>query len=236
MAQQECGMLRQNSRRLFWVRIFSYNVDACIMLDQGPTYFIFVYARVALCGEDKLEMRLACGYHAKIMTKLTYRRWQILLTFVSFFVFASSLYLQYMKGLQPCPLCLMQRFCVLILFMICFIGVTVNRRTAGKIVAGGQFFVAACGLFFAGRQLWLQALPVGHAPSCMPELDVLIRYFPWRDVLRSLLWGTGNCAEISWRWLGLSMPAWSALYFLFLLIAAIYVFWGLKQPVTGTRL
>ncbi len=163
------------------------------------------------------------------MTKFTYRRWQILLTFVSFFVLASSLYLQFVQGLQPCPLCLMQRLCVILLFLICFIGVTVRSRRAGKIVAGAQFFVAAWGLFFAGRQLWLQSLPAGQAPSCMPELDVLIHYFPWRDVLRSLFWGTGNCAEISWQWLGLSMPAWAGLYFLFLFIASIYTFWVLSK-------
>ncbi len=46
----------QNSRHLFWVRIFSYDVDACIMLGQGPTYFIFVYARVVLRLLNRLTL------------------------------------------------------------------------------------------------------------------------------------------------------------------------------------
>lgn len=160
------------------------------------------------------------------MSKFVYKRWQVLLTFLSLFVLASSLYFQYVKELQPCPLCLMQRLCVLLLFIFCFIGVYVRSLSGRKAVVCLQFFIAAGGLFFASRQLWLQSFPVGQIPSCMPSFDVLIRYFPWQDVLRTLLWGTGECADSSWQWLGLSMPVWSALYFLFILLAAIPVFWS----------
>lgn len=166
------------------------------------------------------------------MSKFAYRRWQILLTLLSLFVLASSIYFQYVKGLQPCPLCLMQRLCVLLLFMFCFIGVAVQSLRGGKIVAWLQFVAAAGGLFFAGRQLWLQSLPAGQTPACMPGLDILIHYFPWQDVLRTLLWGTGECADNSWQWLGLSMPAWSALYFLFLLLASLALFWCLRKQLS----
>lgn len=165
------------------------------------------------------------------MSIYTYKRWQILLTFLSLFVLASSFYFQYVKGLQPCPLCLMQRLCVFLLFMFCFMGVAVRSLKAGKVIAWLQFFTAAGGLFFAGRQLWLQSLPAGQMPSCMPGIDVLIRYFPWKDVFRTLLWGTGECADNSWQWLGLSMPAWSALYFLFLLLASVVLYHFLRHQL-----
>nr|WP_232220768.1 disulfide bond formation protein B [Legionella tunisiensis] len=35
--------------------------------------------------------------------------------------------------------------------------------------------------------------------------------------------GGRDCAEVNWTWLGLSMPAWSAFYFLFTLVAAIFI-------------
>lgn len=158
------------------------------------------------------------------MTKITYKRWQLLLTFISFFVLACSFYFEYIKGLQPCPLCIMQRICVFLLFMLCFIGSAIRSLRAGILIAFLHFFMAACGLFFAGRQLWLQSLPPGQAPACMPDLDVLIRYFPWRDVFHSLFLGTGDCAKVTWQWLGLPMPAWSALYFFGMLIVAIPIY------------
>jgi disulfide bond formation protein DsbB len=165
------------------------------------------------------------------MTKLAYKRWQALLGILSLIVLAGSFYFEYFKGLQPCPLCLMQRFSVLLLLAICFTGTVVRSLKAGKVIAILQFFAAAGGLYFAGRQLWLQSLPLGQAPSCLPELDVLLRYFPWQDVLHSLFWGTKDCAEVSWQWLGLPMPAWAALYFSVMLFAAIPLFWILQKQL-----
>lgn len=163
------------------------------------------------------------------MKKITYKRWQILLTFLSLFILASSFYFQYIKGLQPCPLCLMQRLCVFLLFLTCFMGVYVKSLRGGKWLTVFQMFFAVGGLFFASRQLWLQSLPIGQTPACLPDFSVLMRYFPWSDVLHAFLWGTGDCAEVSWQWLGLSMPAWAALYFLFMFIAAVFIFWNLRN-------
>ncbi|MBA2656668.1 MAG: disulfide bond formation protein B [Tatlockia sp.] len=169
------------------------------------------------------------------MTKLAYKRWQILLTLVSFFTLACSFYFQYVKGLEPCPLCLMQRLCVFILFALCFCGITIRSLRAGKFIACFQFFIAAAGLYFAGRQLWLQTLPLGQAAVCLPELDVLIRYFPVKDVLHSLFWGTKSCSLISWQWLGLSMPAWAAIYFFIMLLSAIPVYRVLRKQLQQLR-
>ncbi|MBA2709916.1 MAG: disulfide bond formation protein B [Tatlockia sp.] len=163
------------------------------------------------------------------MTKPAYRRWQALLALISLIVLAASFYFEYFRGLEPCPLCLMQRFSVFLLFAISFTGTAIRSLKAGKVIAFFQFFIAALGLYFAGRQLWLQSLPPGQAPSCMPDLGVLIRYFPLKDVFKALFWGTKDCAEITWQWLGMPMPAWTALYFFIMLIAAIPLFWVLRR-------
>lgn len=163
------------------------------------------------------------------MTKIIYRRLQILLCFLSLIVLSSSFYFQYIKELEPCPLCLMQRLAVFFLFTLCFVGIGINSQRRGKSLAVLQFIFAAAGLFFASRQLWLQSLPLGQVPACMPGLDILIHYFPWKDVLKTLLWGDGDCAKVTWEWLGLSMPAWSALYFLVMLIVAIVLHWSLTR-------
>ncbi|KTC85120.1 disulfide bond formation protein B [Legionella brunensis] len=157
------------------------------------------------------------------MKQLTYKYGQIVLVLFSLFVLASSYYFQYVKGLQPCPLCLMQRLCVFLLLLIGFIGFWSDYLKTSKLLAILQIVAALGGLFFAGRQLWLQSLPSGQAPACMPELDVLLRYFPWRDVLHALFWGAGDCAEVSWKWLGLSMPAWAALYFFFMFVVGCLI-------------
>lgn len=163
------------------------------------------------------------------MKKLIYKRWQIILVFISLIILASSFYFQYIKGLEPCPLCLMQRLSVVLLLIISLISLIANYLKVGKLLAVMQIIFAAGGLFFAGRQLWLQSLPAGQAPACMPELDVLIRYFPLKDVLHALFWGAGDCAEVTWKWFGLSMPAWASVYFLFMLFTGLAIVLWLRN-------
>lgn len=135
-----------------------------------------------------------------------------LLLFTTLFAFLSSLYMQYVMQLMPCPLCLMQRLCVFLLLMV----LAFNLRTFKKGLPGyiGAFLISVAGLFFALRQVWLQSLPENEVPACMPGLDILIRYFPWQAVLKSLVWGTGDCAEKIWNLWHISLAGWSALYFL----------------------
>lgn len=157
-----------------------------------------------------------------------YRRVQYFLVLLTVFVLFFSLYAQYVVGLEPCPLCLMQRLCVFILMAI--MGLTLATLKKARIISLCQVFVAGAGLFFALRQLWLQSLPPGAAPACMPGLDILIRYFPWQDVAHALLWGTGDCAEATWSFFGLSMAAWSALYFLLMSVSGLFLYSRTKTP------
>lgn len=155
---------------------------------------------------------------------MTYRKIQSFLALVTVIVLLSSFYLQYEVGLQPCPLCLMQRLCVFLLLLLGLIGLRLGTLKKAHIVSLAQVIIACAGLFFALRHLWLQSLPTGQAPACMPGLDVLIHYFPWQTVLHALLWGAGDCAEINWSMLGISMPGWSALYFLFMAVTGLFLY------------
>ena len=156
------------------------------------------------------------------MTKLVYRKVQIFLVLMTAFVLFFSLYSQYVIGLQPCPLCLMQRLCVFLLMGLMCLSFGLVKKA--HIISLFQVVFACAGLFFSLRHLWLQLLPEGSAPVCMPGLDILIHYFPWQSVARALLWGAGDCAEKTWSMLGISMPGWSALYFLFMAASGVILF------------
>ena len=64
------------------------------------------------------------------------------------------------------------------------------------------------GAIVAGRHVWLQHLPPDEIPDCGPGLDYMLDVFPMQDVIGLVLHGSGECAELSWQFLGLSMPAW----------------------------
>ena len=162
------------------------------------------------------------------MSMQVYRRLQFLLLLSAILVLWAAFYFQYVVGLQPCPLCIVQRFCAFAFALFCFVGLCLSVRRRVRALVALQMLFAIAGLFFALRQLWLQSLPAGQVPACLPGLDVLIHYFPWHDVLIALLWGSGDCAEVTWRLLGFSMPAWTALYFLTMFFASGFLFFAAR--------
>jgi len=163
------------------------------------------------------------------MNQFTYRNWQRFLFLLTLCVFLFAFYFQYMQHLQPCPLCLMQRLCAFLFGLGCLATLRFPTLKWAKRISISQMLFAALGIFFAARQLWLQSLPPGQAPACLPPIDIMIHYFPLKDVLQTLLWGAGNCAEVTWKGLGLSMAAWSAVYFSICFVVSDVVFFRIRQ-------
>ncbi len=82
---------------------------------------------------------------------------------------------------------------------------------------------SAFGSWVAGRQVWLQGLPEDQVPLCGPPLEYILEVFPLFDVINALFMGDGNCAEISWHFLGLSMAGWSLIFFVLLMFLSVLV-------------
>lgn len=152
------------------------------------------------------------------MEALTYRRMNQALLALTLSLTGASLYFEWVQGLLPCPLCVMQRLSVMLILILAALGLMVSASWAKKVVSFSQLGFALAGSGFALRQLYLQSLPPGNTPACGPGLNALLEYFPWKDIAHALLFGTGECAEVSWTFLKLSMASWSFLSFLVLLV------------------
>ena len=129
-------------------------------------------------------------------------------------------YLQYVEGLEPCPLCITQRFFLFTSGGLGLIALLHNPSALGtKLYAAIGALLAGAGAGFASRQLYLQSLPADQAPACGPSIDFIFQTFPLTDALGILLRGDGNCAEVAWRFLGLSIPGWTVITFSCLALA-----------------
>ena len=131
---------------------------------------------------------------------------------------AFALYSQFQLGLLPCPLCIFQRvaFAALgVVFLLAGLHAPAGRGArAGWGVAA--LLAAAVGAAIAARHVWLQHLPADQVPACGPGLDWMMQTMPVAGVLREVLTGSGECANVDWSFLGLSMPGWSLAWFLLL--------------------
>lgn len=120
-----------------------------------------------------------------------------------------ALYAQHGLGLEPCPLCILQRVAVIVLGGLFLAALLHGPGRRGAAVYGVLMLVAAgAGMVVAGRQVWLQNLPAQDVPACGPGFDYLMDVFPLTDALAMIFEGSGECAEVSWQLLGLSMAGW----------------------------
>jgi len=120
-----------------------------------------------------------------------------------------ALYAQHVLMLDPCPLCVLQRVAVIGLGAVLLLAVLHNPSGWGRFVYAGLVLVpAGAGAGIAGWHWHLQNLPADEIPSCGPGLSYMLDNFPLGDALRMVFEGSGECAEVVWSFLGLSMPAW----------------------------
>jgi disulfide bond formation protein DsbB len=121
-----------------------------------------------------------------------------------------ALYSQHVLGLEPCPLCIFQRVAVVGLGLL-FLMAAIHSpgRLGCWIYASLLLLVSLAGSAVSARHVWLQSLPPDQVPSCGPGLDFMLDTFPFTEVLNMVLSGSGECAEVAWSLLGLSMPAWT---------------------------
>ena len=133
---------------------------------------------------------------------------------------AYGYWLQFVRHLEPCPLCIFQRIAFMGLAVIALVAVVHNPLVVGRrVYALTGAGCALIGFAIAVRHVWLQSLPPDRIPECGPGLDYLMRTFPLTDALKKAFTGSGECATVDWSFLGLSMPAWALIWFVLLGIA-----------------
>ena len=120
-----------------------------------------------------------------------------------------ALYAQHVMLLDPCPLCALQRVAAIGLGAVFLIAALHDPAGWGRrVYALFLLLFTGYGLGVSGWHWRLQNLPPSEVPSCGPGLDYMLDNFPLGEVMRMVFQGSGECAEVVWSFLGLSMPAW----------------------------
>ncbi|MFO1433419.1 MAG: disulfide bond formation protein B [Candidatus Competibacteraceae bacterium] len=127
-------------------------------------------------------------------------------------------YLQFGLHLEPCPLCILQRVAIFSTGII-FLLAAVHHPAAGgaRVYAILLALAAGTGAAVAARHVWLQYfMPDANKLACGMDLASMLEVLsPW-ETLRQVLRGTGDCTQINWSFLGLSIPAWALIWLVFL--------------------
>ena len=143
---------------------------------------------------------------------------------------AGSFFAQYVMGLNPCPLCILQRVAVLAVLAASALALLLPTakaagRAAAALLVGAP---AVWGLYVACYQLWLQSLPAEEQPSCGAPWTFRLKEWPLFDYWRFVVDGFGNCGVREYV-LGVPLPVWSLLFFAAVLLLA----WGMLLRLRG---
>ena len=163
---------------------------------------------------------------------MTARRGNILGFSACTCLLAYAYYAQFVMHLEPCPLCIFQRVGILALGLVFLIAAAHDPGPFGRRLYA--LLLALAGLATIGvalRHLYIQSLPPDSVPACGASLDFMLKVFPLSDVVVKVLTGSGECAKVTWSFLGLAMPGWVLVAALVMGIYAVWINLRHQPPV-----
>ncbi|APV50351.1 hypothetical protein BWI17_11995 [Betaproteobacteria bacterium GR16-43] len=139
---------------------------------------------------------------------------------------ALAIYMQETMALIPCPMCILQRYAFVAIGAVALLGALHGPKGAlgTRIYAVLLILFALVGAGTSIRHSYVQHYPpVGG--SCSVELEFLVNAFPLGEALPRIFAGSGDCSQVDWKMLGLSIPEWALVWFLgFIALATWYAF------------
>jgi disulfide bond formation protein DsbB len=124
-----------------------------------------------------------------------------------------GMYLQHVVGLEPCPMCIVQRYAMVLMALVALLGAFVSSRIPTLMVGGAVVLLAEGGAYVAARQSMLQWNPP-EAVSCGRDFYGMIETFPLKQAIPMIFKGSGDCSKVDWTFLGGSIANWSFVAFL----------------------
>jgi protein dithiol:quinone oxidoreductase len=148
-----------------------------------------------------------------------FQRYALLLAAaLCFGAFGLALVLQHVFGMEPCPLCIVQRYFILLCGILAFVALTLKGRPSlvAKILLAAS---ALGGLATAARHMWVQAFPP-ESQGCLPGLDYMLGQMPLSRGLPMLFRGSADCSTVDSLVFGITIPQASAAVFIAVLALA----------------
>jgi protein dithiol:quinone oxidoreductase len=164
------------------------------------------------------------------LPNLSPRQWYAAVAAACVALIGYAMFLQFIKELEPCPLCILQRYAFVLVALLAGCAAAFKSPRIGRALAGLAAVSALGGAGIASWHVKLQLFPP-EIGSCGPGLTYLITELPLARALPRIFQGGGDCTVVDWSFLGLSIPAWS---FIWLVLLAIALIIGLRKPSPNT--
>ena len=158
----------------------------------------------------------------KVEGRLAPRRVLAAISLSSVAMLVFGLYLQHALELNPCPMCIVQRYALV--FVAVFAGLASATGKKSLWITGTLLTLlsAGFGAFTAANQSWLQWFPPEVA-TCGRDLYGMIETFPLKRAIPMIFRGGGDCSVVDWTFLGGSIANWSFICFTLISLVCVAV-------------
>ena len=112
-----------------------------------------------------------------------------------------GMYLQHVVGLIPCPMCIVQRYAMVLMALVALMGAVLPGRKTALIAGSWLVLLAGGGAYVAARQTWLQWYPP-EVVSCGRDFYGMIETFPLQRAIPMIFKGGGDCSKVDWTFFG----------------------------------
>lgn len=158
----------------------------------------------------------------KFWNLLTARLAWAMLLLACVVILGFALYLQHVVGLEPCPMCIVQRYAMIGVLVLGLLGWRLRKALPLALLGVLLVLMAGFGAFVAARQSWLQWYPP-EVVSCGRDFYGMIENFPIGRAIPMIFKGSGDCTAIDWTFLGGTIANWSFVWFTGFALASLLI-------------
>jgi len=166
---------------------------------------------------------------------LNFRRLFLIAFFVSIASIVTGYIIEYVLHIEPCPLCILQRLTFGAIAIALLIGILHDPQIDGYILKSIYSIFTAIlgvvGILLSSRQIWLQHLPLHQIPDCTAGFNKLFEVYPFFEALKKLFESSGECAEVNFTMLGISLAEWSLGSFILITLLCLSFFLIKKRRI-----
>ncbi|MAS00366.1 MAG: disulfide bond formation protein B [Nitrosomonadales bacterium] len=156
---------------------------------------------------------------------LTFKRINLFGSFLAFVLVGVAVAIQTQFNLEPCPLCVSQRIVFIIIGFIFLLFSFLKPNQLIKFIHISSLLTTnIVGIVFAIRHIMIQSKWIIVPAECGIDLDYMFENFPLTEAFSLLFKGTGDCSEIDWYFLGLTLPQLALIAYILFVIFTLYIY------------
>ncbi len=146
-----------------------------------------------------------------------------------FSLVTAYIYFDYIKNLDACTLCILDRFLLFCCSAIFLISLFTKRKYFHKTLYSFNLIICLIGIFSTVRHIWLQTFKNTESIGgfgCGGDFFYYISTFPIFEAIKNIIDNPVSCNKIDWQLFGLSIPIYTFILFLILIIINFKILLG----------